>query len=76
MHFSGLNVKSILVVDLSSVKTVEEVVEPVPAEPIPAEVPRVSAENRKVEVVIQERKDTKPGVPYVREWDKGKGKHL
>ncbi|NXC49849.1 CC174 protein, partial [Penelope pileata] len=33
------------------------------------EVPRAS---RKVEVVIQERRDTKPGVPYVREWDKGK----
>lgn len=41
---------------------------PVEAEP---EVPRPS---RKVEVVIQERRDTKPGVPYVREWDKGKGK--
>ncbi|XP_042736358.1 coiled-coil domain-containing protein 174 isoform X3 [Lagopus leucura] len=39
---------------------------PVQAEP---EVPRPS---RKVEVVIQERRDTKPGVPYVREWDKGK----
>ncbi|KAJ7316939.1 hypothetical protein JRQ81_003101 [Phrynocephalus forsythii] len=50
----------------------EEAVEPVPGEPRPAEAPRVSAESRKVEVVIQERKDTKPGVPYVREWDKGK----
>lgn len=27
---------------------------------------------RKVEVEIQERKDTKPGVPHVREWDRGK----
>ncbi|KFQ67162.1 Coiled-coil domain-containing protein 174, partial [Phaethon lepturus] len=35
------------------------------------EAPRVTA-SRKVEVVIQERRDTKPGVPYVREWDKGK----
>lgn len=61
---------------LFSVKIVEEVIEPVPAEPKPAEVPRVSTESRKVEVVIQERKDTKPGVPYVREWDKGKGKNL
>ncbi|XP_067907540.1 coiled-coil domain-containing protein 174 [Heterodontus francisci] len=26
----------------------------------------------KVEVVTQERKDTKPGVPYIREWDRGK----
>ncbi|KAH0630194.1 hypothetical protein JD844_012913 [Phrynosoma platyrhinos] len=50
----------------------EDVVEPVPAEPKPVEVPRVSTESRKVEVIIQERKDTKPGVPYVREWDKGK----
>lgn len=29
---------------------------------------------KKVEVEIQERKDTKPGVPHVREWDRGKGK--
>ncbi|XP_030633311.1 coiled-coil domain-containing protein 174 isoform X1 [Chanos chanos] len=27
---------------------------------------------QKVEVEIQERKDTKPGVPHVREWDRGK----
>ncbi|NXS12109.1 CC174 protein, partial [Neodrepanis coruscans] len=40
-----------------------------PEEPEP---PRVTAASRKVEVVIQERRDTKPGVPYVREWDKGK----
>ncbi|XP_078063093.1 coiled-coil domain-containing protein 174, partial [Mustelus asterias] len=26
----------------------------------------------KVEVVTQERKDTKPGVPHIREWDRGK----
>ncbi|XP_026863703.2 coiled-coil domain-containing protein 174 [Electrophorus electricus] len=26
----------------------------------------------KVEVVIQERKDSRPGVPHVREWDRGK----
>ncbi|XP_009997612.1 PREDICTED: coiled-coil domain-containing protein 174 [Chaetura pelagica] len=36
------------------------------------EAPKVPAASRKVEVVIQERRDTKPGVPYVREWDKGK----
>ncbi|NWZ32626.1 CC174 protein, partial [Asarcornis scutulata] len=36
------------------------------------EAPRVTSASRKVEVVIQERRDTKPGVPYVREWDKGK----
>ncbi|CAI5767432.1 Uncharacterized protein PODLI_1B018516 [Podarcis lilfordi] len=50
----------------------EEVAMPAAAESKPIEVPRVSAENRKVEVIIQERKDTKPGVPYVREWDRGK----
>ncbi|XP_041747271.2 coiled-coil domain-containing protein 174 isoform X2 [Coregonus clupeaformis] len=34
----------------------------------PEEAPAV----KKVEVEIQERRDTKPGVPHVREWDKGK----
>lgn len=38
----------------------------------PEEVPEVSRA-RKVEVEIQERKDSKPGVPHVREWDRGKG---
>ncbi|KAJ7999161.1 hypothetical protein DPEC_G00212530 [Dallia pectoralis] len=27
---------------------------------------------KKVEVEIQERRDTRPGIPYVREWDRGK----
>ncbi|XP_075794877.1 coiled-coil domain-containing protein 174 [Pelodiscus sinensis] len=49
----------------------EKVIGPLPAEPEAPLAPRVS-ESRKVEVVIQERKDTKAGVPYVREWDKGK----
>ncbi|XP_074861817.1 coiled-coil domain-containing protein 174 isoform X2 [Carettochelys insculpta] len=49
----------------------EEVIGPLPAEPEAPVTPRV-AESRKVEVIIQERKDTKAGVPYVREWDKGK----
>lgn len=35
--------------------------------------PPAPATVSKVEVEIQERKDTKPGVPYVREWDRGKG---
>ncbi|XP_073708391.1 coiled-coil domain-containing protein 174 [Garra rufa] len=34
--------------------------------------PPAPATVRKVEVEIQERKDTKPGVPHVREWDRGK----
>uniref|UniRef100_A0A0B8RRJ7 CCDC174 alpha/beta GRSR domain-containing protein n=1 Tax=Philothamnus irregularis TaxID=1899461 RepID=A0A0B8RRJ7_9SAUR len=50
----------------------EEAPEPVLPSSKPAELPRVSTESRKVEVIIQERRDTKPGVPYVREWDKGK----
>ncbi|XP_070594425.1 coiled-coil domain-containing protein 174 isoform X2 [Erythrolamprus reginae] len=50
----------------------EEMPAPVLPSSKPAELPRVSTESRKVEVVIQERKDTKPGVPYVREWDIGK----
>lgn len=39
----------------------------------PDDPPEVSMVKR-VEVEIQERKDTKPGVPHVREWDRGKGK--
>lgn len=54
-------------------KEEEAVIGPLPAEPEASVAPRV-AESRKVEVIIQERKDTKAGVPYVREWDKGKGK--
>lgn len=42
--------------------------------PPPSEdIPEVSIVKR-VEVEIQERRDTKPGVPHVREWDRGKGK--
>lgn len=41
--------------------------------PPPSEdIPEVSIV-KKVEVEIQERRDTKPGVPHVREWDRGKG---
>lgn len=41
--------------------------------PNPDDPPEVSI-LKKVEVEIQERRDTKPGVPHVREWDRGKGK--
>ncbi|XP_018410732.1 PREDICTED: coiled-coil domain-containing protein 174 [Nanorana parkeri] len=40
-----------------------------PIGPEPEETPELE---RKVEVLIQERRDTKPGVPHVREWDRGK----
>lgn len=47
----------------------DELIGPLP----PSEdVPEVSIV-KKVEVEIQERRDTKPGVPHVREWDRGKG---
>ncbi|XP_040014381.1 coiled-coil domain-containing protein 174 [Xiphias gladius] len=39
--------------------------------PPPEDSPEVSIV-KKVEVEIQERRDTKPGVPHVREWDRGK----
>lgn len=35
--------------------------------------PPSEAAVKKVEVEIQERKDSRPGVPHVREWDRGKG---
>nr|XP_057911086.1 coiled-coil domain-containing protein 174 isoform X2 [Doryrhamphus excisus] len=46
----------------------EEDVAPSPPPDDPPEVSRL----KKVEVEIQERRDTKPGVPHVREWDRGK----
>ncbi|KAM9813469.1 coiled-coil domain-containing protein 174 [Neosynchiropus ocellatus] len=39
--------------------------------PPPEDCPEVSI-LKKVDVVIQERRDTRPGVPHVREWDRGK----
>ncbi|KAM4023557.1 coiled-coil domain-containing protein 174 [Anomaloglossus baeobatrachus] len=41
----------------------DEVIGPEPAAPV---------EQKKVEVVVQERKDTRPGAPHIREWDRGK----
>ncbi|XP_041836278.1 coiled-coil domain-containing protein 174 [Melanotaenia boesemani] len=49
----------------------EEEVETTGPFPHPDEPPEVSISKR-VEVEIQERRDTKPGVPHVREWDRGK----
>lgn len=43
-----------------------------PSEPKSVPVPSAMVQNSKVEVIIQERKDTKPGVPHIREWDRGK----
>lgn len=40
-------------------------------EPLVEDVPEVSIV-KKVEVEVQERRDTKPGVPHIREWDRGK----
>nr|XP_020139126.1 coiled-coil domain-containing protein 174-like [Microcebus murinus] len=48
---------------------------PSPAETEAGPPPRASAspaQSSRVEVVVQERRDTRPGVPHVREWDRGK----
>ncbi|MCI4375041.1 hypothetical protein PGIGA_G00104570 [Pangasianodon gigas] len=50
-----------------AVKEAEDEPEDVIGPPPPAE-----AAVKKVEVEIQERKDSRPGVPHVREWDRGK----
>lgn len=45
--------------------------------PIPQpDVPPEASLLKRVEVEIQERRDTKPGVPHIREWDRGKGRSL
>nr|XP_020031277.1 coiled-coil domain-containing protein 174 isoform X1 [Castor canadensis] len=49
-----------------------DVVGPLPPAPKAVPAPPPVAQSSKVEVIIQERKDTKPGVPHVREWDRGK----
>ena len=51
-----------------------DVIGPLPPEPESVPAPHVAAQSSKVEVIVQERKDTRPGVPHVREWDRGKGK--
>uniref|UniRef100_A0A2R8M7C7 Coiled-coil domain containing 174 n=1 Tax=Callithrix jacchus TaxID=9483 RepID=A0A2R8M7C7_CALJA len=48
------------------------VIGPLPPEPEAVLTSRPAAQSSKVEVIVQERKDTKPGVPHVREWDRGK----
>uniref|UniRef100_A0A8C7B4H6 Coiled-coil domain containing 174 n=1 Tax=Neovison vison TaxID=452646 RepID=A0A8C7B4H6_NEOVI len=49
-----------------------DVIGPLPPEPEAVPTPRTAAQSSKVEVIVQERKDTRPGVPHVREWDRGK----
>ncbi|MBZ3876194.1 Coiled-coil domain-containing protein 174 [Sciurus carolinensis] len=49
-----------------------DVIGPLAPEPKAVPAPPPAAQSSKVEVIIQERKDTKPGVPHVREWDRGK----
>ncbi|XP_075406191.1 coiled-coil domain-containing protein 174 [Tenrec ecaudatus] len=50
----------------------EDGIGPLPAEPEAVPAPSITAQSSKVEVIVQERKDTKPGVPHIREWDRGK----
>uniref|UniRef100_A0A452RD78 Coiled-coil domain containing 174 n=1 Tax=Ursus americanus TaxID=9643 RepID=A0A452RD78_URSAM len=49
-----------------------DVVGPLPPEPEAVPTPRTASQSSKVEVIVQERRDTRPGVPHVREWDRGK----
>ncbi|XP_016065366.1 PREDICTED: coiled-coil domain-containing protein 174 [Miniopterus natalensis] len=49
-----------------------DVIGPLPPEPEAIPTPHIAAQRSKVEVIVQERKDTRPGVPHVREWDRGK----
>uniref|UniRef100_G1SV71 Coiled-coil domain containing 174 n=2 Tax=Oryctolagus cuniculus TaxID=9986 RepID=G1SV71_RABIT len=49
-----------------------DVTEPLILEPEPGPPTHPATQSSKVEVIVQERKDTKPGVPHVREWDRGK----
>ncbi|KAB1264376.1 Coiled-coil domain-containing protein 174 [Camelus dromedarius] len=50
-----------------------DVIGPLPPVPEVLPAPRPAASSSKVEVIVQERRDTRPGVPHVREWDRGKG---
>ncbi|XP_012664676.1 coiled-coil domain-containing protein 174 [Otolemur garnettii] len=49
-----------------------DIIGPLPPEPEAVPTPHAASQSSKVEVIVQERKDTKPGVPHVREWDRGK----
>ncbi|KAI5941332.1 coiled-coil domain-containing protein 174 isoform X1 [Manis javanica] len=48
------------------------VIGPLPAAPEAEPTLHAATQSSKVEVIIQERKDTRPGVPHIREWDRGK----
>ncbi|NP_001231231.1 coiled-coil domain-containing protein 174 [Sus scrofa] len=48
------------------------VIGPLPPESEVMATPCTAAQSSKVEVIVQERKDTRPGVPHIREWDRGK----
>ncbi|KAK6474095.1 coiled-coil domain-containing protein 174-like [Huso huso] len=56
--------------DVADNEVEKEIVGLVPL--LPEQKSPASVENKKVDVIIQERKDTKMGIPHVREWDKGK----
>ncbi|KAM5148225.1 coiled-coil domain-containing protein 174 [Mantella aurantiaca] len=49
-----------------------ELIGPEPGELIGLEPGEPTEPEKKVEVVVEERRDTKPGAPHVREWDRGK----
>lgn len=53
-------------------ETGELVPEPITSELDTRQNEVTNPRNKKVEIVIQERKDTKHGLPHIREWDRGK----
>lgn len=67
-----INANGYFPINCSFLDEEEEDEEPIGPPPPSEDVPEVSLV-RRVEVEIQERRDTKPGVPHVREWDRGKG---
>lgn len=65
----GVHVKNCKILFVTTEDEDELMGSPPPEE----DIPEVSIVKR-VEVEIQERRDSRPGVPHVREWDRGKGK--
>ncbi|XP_072136765.1 coiled-coil domain-containing protein 174 [Mobula birostris] len=68
----GMEVTEELQKEGTDEETEEQVTGPATSELDAKQNEATGPKNKKVEIVIQERKDTKPGVPHVREWDRGK----
>ncbi|XP_011355793.1 coiled-coil domain-containing protein 174 [Pteropus vampyrus] len=73
IHYEDIRENGIIILHLIPLQKIDgDVIGPLPPEPEAVPTPHVSAQSSKVEVIVQERKDTRPGVPHVREWDRGK----